>query len=191
VAALLRYLRYRYLRSLLKALFYKARYGRRADFSPFRVYFGKGTFLEIAGSGSFSAERGDRIWFGDYASVRCLGGPVKIGAGTFFNEACRLVSHVGITIGKNCMFAPNVSILDSAHRFEANGTDYRYQGTRGGVIAIDGNCWFATNTVISLGSTVHHGVVVGANSVVRGVLEAESLYAGSPCRRIRSLKPQA
>ena len=184
-----RYLRYRFLRSLLKALFYKVRYGKRADFNPLAVYFGKGAILEIGGSGTFSAERGDRIWLGNYGSIRCLGGPVTIGAGTFFNEACRLVSHVGITIGKNCMFAPNVSILDSAHRFEAIGTDFRYQGTRGGVITIGANCWFATNTVISLGSTVAPGVVVGANSVVRGALEADTLYAGSPCRRIRSLRP--
>lgn len=191
MASPLRYLRYRYLRSLAKALFYKVRYGKRADFSPFGVYFGKGTFLEISGTGSFSAERGSRIWFGNYGSVLCLGGPVEIGAGTFFNEACRLVCHAGISIGKNCMFAPNVSVLDSAHRFEADGTDYRDQGIRLGAITIGRNCWFATNTVISLGSTVGAGVVVGANSVVRGVLEADSLYAGSPCRRVRSLKPQA
>ena len=49
------------------------------------------------------------------------------------------------------------------------------------------NCWLATNVVVTAGSKIENRVIVGANSVVGGKLESNSLYVAPRASRIMKL----
>lgn len=57
-----------------------------------------------------------------------------------------------------------------------------------GKIVIGNNVFIGMYTTILPHTVIGNNVIVGANSVVRGVLEDNSVYAGVPVRRISSLE---
>jgi len=178
----------RHVLSALRGLFYWMRYGGRVRFNIFRTYFGPGFELGLVGDGRLviSSDAG-RVYFSRDCSVLCSNGELSIGPGVFFNRGCNLVAHKKIEIGADCMFGPNVSLYDSDHVFADPTKPYRYQGYTKDPIRIGSNCWVGVNAVVTKGSTIGDNTVVGANSVVRGHLEASSLYAGQPARRLRGI----
>ena len=62
---------------------------------------------------------------------------------------------------------------------------------RYGKIVIDDNCFIGANSTILPGVHIHENVIVGAGSIVTKDLEANSVYAGVPARRICSLADYA
>lgn len=179
----------RYIGSFARGLFLKARNGHRLKYDVFRTYFGPGFDLEIVGGGMLIIESGKgRVYFDKNCYVRCSNGVLKIEHGVFFNRGCNIVSHVGIDIGADCMFGPNVSIYDSDHVFSDPSKPFRNQGYAKAPVRIGGNCWIGTNSVVTKGTVIGSNTVVGANSVVRGTMEDSALYAGQPAKMIRSLK---
>ena len=55
-------------------------------------------------------------------------------------------------------------------------------------IVVGNNVFIGLMSVLLPGSVVGNNVVVGAGSVIRGVLDSDSVYAGVPARRIMSLE---
>lgn len=53
---------------------------------------------------------------------------------------------------------------------------------------IKSNVWIGYGAVINKGIVIENGTVVGANSVVTKNIEANSVYAGVPAKKIRSRK---
>lgn len=53
-------------------------------------------------------------------------------------------------------------------------------------IGIGNNVFIGANCVILPGTVIRDNVVVGAGSIVTGELESNSIYAGVPCRKIKS-----
>jgi len=54
-------------------------------------------------------------------------------------------------------------------------------------ITVGDGCWIGANSVIMPGVHIGSGVVIGAGSVVNKNCLDNSVYAGVPARRIRSL----
>jgi acetyltransferase-like isoleucine patch superfamily enzyme len=184
---MLRYVRPKYLASILRAVLLKMKYGRHLQFDMMRTFFGSGFELSIVNGGGLRLDGSrDRIYFGRGVTIICSGGFVQVGAGTFFNAGCRVTSHQNITIGADCLFSPNVSIYDSDHGF-GGGRPVRHSGYDKSSVSIGNNCWLGTNAVVLRGSAIESDVVVGANSVVRGVLKARGVYAGIPSKLIKPL----
>ena len=74
-------------------------------------------------------------------------------------------------MGDGNLVADNVSIYDHNHDYK--GCNGRFVSK---AIEIGNNCWLATNVVVTAGSKIENRVIVGANSVVGGKLESNSLY---------------
>ena len=86
----------------------------------------------------------------------------------------------GVLIGANCTFAP------TNHNFERADiaiSKQRFQPSRGGVV-IEDDVWIGASSVLLDGALIRSGAVVGAGSLVRGELEAYTVYAGNPLRKI-------
>lgn len=54
-------------------------------------------------------------------------------------------------------------------------------------IHIEESAWIGFNCTLLAGSRVGKNSVLGSNSLLKGEMDAESVYAGSPCTKVRTL----
>lgn len=164
--------------------------------------------LKIDGIVQFSdyslidARYADRVKFGDRCSVgqfsiirasgsRSFQSPgILLGPGVSFGPFCNVGGGYGLTIGANCLFGPYVSLHPEYHNFGDTSTPIKSQGISGSGIVVGSDCWFGAKSTILDGATVGDGCIVAAASVVtRQVLDAYSIYAGSPSKKLRARLP--
>jgi acetyltransferase-like isoleucine patch superfamily enzyme len=111
---------------------------------------------------------------------------ITIGKNCFMNRTCSIVSHSSVTLGENVMLGEHVKIYDNDHAIEGATIMRKKFVTQD--VHVGDNCWLANNVVVLKGSKIGDNVVVGAQSLVRGVLDSNSIYAGIPCRKVKDLK---
>ncbi len=58
---------------------------------------------------------------------------------------------------------------------------------RYGSVILQKNCYIGANTTILYGSDIGENTIVGANSLVKGKLEPNSVYVGQPVKRLCSI----
>ncbi len=118
----------------------------------------------------------------------------KIGKGTFINFNFTCQDDAEVTVGENCNFGPNVTIVTPMHPMLADerralrcpdGSEKRLCWAK--PVHIGDNCWLGANVVVCPGVTVGDNCVIGAGSVVTRSIPADSFAAGNPCRVIRTL----
>lgn len=99
-----------------------------------------------------------------------------------------------VTIGDDCNFGPNVTIVTPVHPMlpgerkalrAPDGTPRHVCYAR--PVHIGNDCWLGANVVVCPGVTIGDGCVIGAGSVVVKDIPANSFAAGNPCRVIRTL----
>lgn len=119
-----------------------------------------------------------------------------IGFGTLFSQTDTQI-HRGVYIGPQCnigaccieadtLLASGVHVMSGKqqHRFDRLDTPIRDQGGEFHSITIGRDCWIGNGSLIM--ADVGEQCVVGAGSVVTQVLEARSIGAGNPARRLRA-----
>jgi len=111
-------------------------------------------------------------------------GDVLIGRGSVINSGCVLYTGNGIRIGRNVLIAANCTLAPANHEFADPHTPIRAQGFqpgRGG-IAIGDDVWIGANCVLTDGTVIGTGSVIGAASLVRGELPEFCIAFGVPAR---------
>lgn len=109
----------------------------------------------------------------------------EVGENFFANYGCIILDVNKVTIGKNCMLAPNVAIYSATHPVRA---EERYNGVELGYpVTIGDNCWIGGGAVICPGVTLGNNVAVGAGSVVTKSFGDNVVIAGNPAKVIRNL----
>lgn len=110
---------------------------------------------------------------------------IEVGENFFANYNAVILDVGKVTIGKNVMFAPNVSIYTAGHPIHP---DSRNSGYEYGIpVTIGDNVWVGGNVVICPGVTIGNNVVIGAGSVVTKDIPDNVIAAGNPCRVIREI----
>jgi len=147
--------------------------------------------VEIGAGGGGTVSIGNRVSIGTRSIISATGTTLRIGERTSFFSDC--VISGAIEIGKDCLFARNVTVLSSTHAIDGSGTirendaelsrDATYSPHR--QVTIGDDCWLGSNSVILPGVTLATGIVVGANSVVTRDFPAYAVVAGVPARFIR------
>ena len=138
-------------------------------------------------------ELGDRSLF--HGPLRFhYGCHTRIGRNCFFNFNLTIQDDSAVTIGNDCNFGPNVTIVTPVHPMLAN--ERRLLKCSDGVerhlcfakpVTIGDDCWVGANVVICPGVTIGNGCVVGAGSVVTRDVPPDSFAAGNPARVIREI----
>lgn len=121
-----------------------------------------------------------------YHSVYILNdkGFFSIGEKSHLGAFCYVNVYKGkIEIGRNVAIGPHTCIISYSNYYKRNKkiTDTKIQKN----VEIGSNVFIGANCTILPGCIINDNVVVGAGSVVKGTLEANAIYAGSPCKLIR------
>lgn len=111
------------------------------------------------------------------------GSNIYVGENCFINYNCTILDNGKVTLGKNCLLAPNVSIYTAGHTLypDSRALGYEY----GVEVVIGDNVWIGGNSVILPGVHIGDNVVIGAGSVVTRDIPNWSFAAGNPCKVIR------
>jgi len=166
---------------------------RRLQRSLARVGAGPGTTtLTLTGVAPYLDIAG-HVELGENVTFRCLtrrtsisvaaGAQLKIGANSYLNQGVNFAVTCGVTLGRRCVVAEDVSFFD---------TNYHEVDQSAGVLSspvvIGDNVWIAHGAIILPGTRIGDHSVVGAGAVVRGEFPPRSLIAGVPARRIREVQ---
>ena len=140
--------------------------------------------------------------FGEFGEGSFIQGPVaihygvhtRIGRHVFINFNLTIQDDAEVTIGDDCNFGPNVTIVTPVHPLLAN--------ERKEMLAADGSkkhlcyarpvhigndCWLGASVTICPGVSIGDRCVIGAGSVVTRDIPPDSFAAGVPCRVIRKI----
>lgn len=148
-----------------------------------KVEIGRGVELRITSGGSIVIENGVSIE--KDVLIYAERGTIVIGRNGFIGRGSQIVALERISIGADALIAASVIIRDADHRFEDSKAPVREQGHDVRPIHIGSDVWLGAHVVVTAGSTVGDGCVVGANAVVRGELPPGSVAAGIPARVIK------
>ena len=111
-------------------------------------------------------------------------GDLIIGEHVAINSGCVLYTGNGIRIGNGVAVAANCTFAPVNHAYANRSRPIREQGflpSKGGIVVED-DVWIGANCVLLDGAVLRQGCVVAAGSIVRGELQAYSVYAGQPLR---------
>jgi virginiamycin A acetyltransferase len=119
-----------------------------------------------------------------FVKVKFAGGlgDIEIGEGVYINSGCVLYSGNGIKIGDHVAVAANVVFAPVNHQYADKNLLIKNQGflpSKGGII-IEDDVWIGAGCVILDGACIRRGAVIGAMSLVRGEVAANSVQGGNP-----------
>lgn len=175
--------------------FQKILYGKRFTINPGYKVWGKIRLL-IHGVGSISIGNDFHAVSDRKRSFITLFSPIQL---TIIGNAEIIIgNHVGlngttitarkkISIGDYTMIGPNTIIVDNDGH---NAWPPRERWTTSGrseEIIIENDVWIGMNCTILKGVKIGTGSIISAGSVVISNVEANSLYAGNPAEKIKSL----
>ena len=127
---------------------------------------------------------GEPVWIMQPVTL-ARGKTVSIGSGTYINSNLTLVDDYEITIGENCLIAPNVTICTTGHpvhpSLRPNGEMYSFP------VRIGNGVWIGAGAVILPGVTIGDYAVIGAGSIVTKDIAANMIAFGNPCRVVREI----
>lgn len=93
-----------------------------------------------------------------------------------------------ITIGNNCDFNDNFAIMTHDFMSRVFRELYHDYIPSGAEVKIGNNCTFGRNVLVTRGVQIGDNCCIGAGSIVTKSIEANSLAAGIPCKRICSIE---
>ncbi len=113
-----------------------------------------------------------------------VGKYVSIGEGTYANMNLTLIDDWQITIGKNVLIGPNVTLCTTGHPVHPK---HRADGMYSFPITVEDNVWLGANVIVLPGVTIGKNSVIGAGSVVTKDIPANVIAFGSPCKVYREI----
>lgn len=113
----------------------------------------------------------------------CYGKHITLGEGTYVNFNCNFVDDGPITVGKNVLFGPAVTIATVGHPLRPDLRGLMYTDP----VKIEDNVWIGENVTICPGVTIGENSVIGAGAVVTKDIPANSVAVGNPARVLREI----
>lgn len=135
---------------------------------------------------------GDNVYFGVGTVIDCpSSGRLVIGDRVTLTHGVLIGAIASVTIGNDALIGEYVSIRDAEHGMDTAAGPMRDQPMHAKGCEIGSDVWIGRGCAILGGATLEHGCIVGANSVVKGVVPAQMIAAGAPARVIRARTGEA
>ena len=107
---------------------------------------------------------------------------ISIGYNTTIGFNTIIIASKGITIGDECMIAPNVYIVDSNHGVSSE-ENFNVQENIEKDVKIGNNVWLGAGVIVLPGVVIGNNIVVGAGSVVSRTITKPGIYYGVPATK--------
>jgi acetyltransferase-like isoleucine patch superfamily enzyme len=158
------------------------RYGRRLH-SDGIAFVASDVVVQIGASGGVHLGRWS--WIGHGTKIRCHEGVVSIGAKTVMGQECTISAYQHVSIGRECVIADRVMMIDFDHGMVEVERPIRLQGIYKRDVRVGNNVWIGYGACILRGVTVGDNAVIGTNAVVTDDVPANAVVGGVPARVIR------
>jgi acetyltransferase-like isoleucine patch superfamily enzyme len=172
----------KYARLVLRLLRRKLVLGRRLALDGL-AFVGPGVVLEVRHGARI--ELGRWSWLGHGTKIRCHEGAVSIGAKTVMGQECTISAFQNVSIGRECVIADRVMLIDFDHGMVEVERPIRLQGIYKRDVRVGNNVWIGYGACILRGVTVGDNAVIGTSSVVTHDVPANAVVGGVPARLIR------
>src|SRR3954462_14681048 len=127
-------------------------------------FVGPGVKLEIGREAVLRLGRWS--WLGHRAKNRVHEGVCEIGAKTVFGQECTISAFQHVSIGRECVIADRVMLIDFDHGVVEVERPIRLQGIYKRDVRVGNNVWIGYGACILRGVTVGDNAIIGSNSVV-------------------------
>jgi acetyltransferase-like isoleucine patch superfamily enzyme len=124
-------------------------------------------------------------WVGHGSKLRVHEGEVRIGAKTVMGQECTISAFQHVSIGRECIVADRVMLIDFDHGIVEVERPIRLQGIYKRDVRVGHNVWIGYGACILRGVTVGDNSVIGTGAVVTGEVPANAIVGGVPARVIR------
>jgi acetyltransferase-like isoleucine patch superfamily enzyme len=169
----------RYARLALRLGRLKLRWGRRLQTDGL-AFVGPGVKLEI---GKDAVVRlGRWSWIGHGSAHE---GEVQIGAKTVLGQECTISCFQHISLGRECIVADRVMLIDFDHGVVEVERPIREQGIYKRDVRVGHNVWVGYGACFLRGITVGDNAVIGTYAVVSKDVPANAVVGGIPARVLR------
>jgi acetyltransferase-like isoleucine patch superfamily enzyme len=171
-----------YAALLARLLFLKLRFRGRLQTEGL-CFICPGVKLEIGRNATLRIGRW--AWIGHGCKIRVHEGEVSIGAKTVIGQECTVSAFQRVSIGRECIIADRVMLIDFDHGVTEVERPIRLQGIYKRDVEIGHNVWIGYGACILRGVTVGENSIVGTSAVLTGSFEPNSVITGIPGRVIR------
>src|SRR5215203_7388142 len=186
--ALLRFMRahrmltFGYARLIARWAWLKLRWRGRLETDGL-CFVGPGVTFEI-GKGA-SVRLGRWSWIGHGTKIRAHEGCVEIGAKTVMGQECTISAFQHVSVGRECVVADRVMLIDFDHGSVEVERPIRLQGIYKRDVNVGHNVWLGYGACILRGVTVGDNAIVGTNAVVTKDVPQNAVVGGIPAHVLR------
>jgi acetyltransferase-like isoleucine patch superfamily enzyme len=124
-------------------------------------------------------------WLGHGTKVRAHEGTVSIGAKSVLGQECTISAYRHVSIGRECIIADKVMMIDFDHGMVEVERTIREQGIYKREVRVGHNAWIGYGACLLRGVTVGDNCVIGTSAVVTRNVPDNAIVAGIPARIIR------
>jgi len=171
-----------YLALLMRLAILKLRFGRRLQTDGL-CFICPGVKLEIGPDATLKIGRW--AWLGHGCKIRVHEGEVSIGAKTVIGQECTVSAFKHVSIGRECIIADRVMLIDFDHGVTEVERPIRNQGIYKRDIDVGHNVWIGYGACILRGVTVGENSIIGTSAVLTRTVPANAVVAGIPARVVR------
>jgi acetyltransferase-like isoleucine patch superfamily enzyme len=140
-----------------------------------KLEIGKGATLRV----------GRWAWIGHGCKIRVHEGEVSIGAKSVMGQECTISAFQHVSIGRECIVADRVMLIDFDHGVVEVERPIRLQGIYKRDVNVGHNVWVGYGACILRGVTVGTNAVIGTSAVLTTDVPENAVVAGIPARVIR------
>jgi acetyltransferase-like isoleucine patch superfamily enzyme len=124
-------------------------------------------------------------WLGHGTKVRAHEGSVSIGAKSVLGQECTISAYRHVSIGRDCIIADKVMMIDFDHGMVEVERTIREQGIYKREVHVGHNVWIGYGACLLRGVVVGDNSVIGTSAVVTSDVPDNAVVGGIPARLIR------
>jgi acetyltransferase-like isoleucine patch superfamily enzyme len=175
-------LNYKYARLAVRLWRLKLRWRGRLQ-TDGMAFVGPGVKFEI-GKGA-RVVLGRWCWIGHGTKIRAHEGEVHIGAKSVLGQECTISAFQHVSIGRECVIADRVMLIDFDHGVVEVERPIREQGIYKRDVRVGSNVWVGYGASILRGVTVGDNAIIGTSTVVTKDIPDNAVVGGVPARVLR------
>ncbi len=127
-------------------------------------------------------------WIGHRCKIRVHEGEFSLGSKSVMGQECTVSAYQHVAIGRECIIADRVMMIDFDHGMVETERPIREQGIYKRDVDVGHNVWIGYGACLLRGVSVGENSVIGTSSVVTAKVPANAVVAGVPARILRMRK---